>query len=416
MKVLVAGSGGREHALAWKLAQSPLIKQVIVAPGNPGMGGVATVLPCSMTPEGILNVARQEQVDLVVIGPEAPLVAGAADLLTEAGINVFGPGRSAAQLEGSKRFAKDFMQRHDIPTAASASFTDEAGALAHLETLLEPPVIKQSGLAAGKGVTVARNFFEAELAIQAAFAGPGSDGIVIEECLEGQELSLLLLVDGHTALPLLLAQDYKQLGDGDTGPMTGGMGAVAPAELLSKEQQRFIDEEIVKRTLAGLRAEKLDYRGVLFIGLMVTQNGIRVLEYNVRFGDPETQAVLPLLKSDLFELLLAATQQRLHEHELQWFDGATACIVLAAPGYPHEPQTGIPLGLPARPAGVYVFHAGTGMSGGKLFSTGGRVLNVVAVTRHLPASLAAAYEAVADIDFPGAQFRTDIGSRIPHSN
>jgi phosphoribosylamine--glycine ligase len=415
VKVLVIGSGGREHALAWKLAQSPQVTQVIVAPGNPGMGGVATVLACSLTPEAILELARQEAVDLVVIGPEAPLVAGAADLLEAAGIPVFGPGQAAAQLEGSKRFSKEFMERHRIPTAAYASFSDETAALDHLQTLVDPPVVKESGLAAGKGVTVARSHQEAGDAIRAAFRKPDSGGVVLEERLEGQELSLLLLIDGHTALPLVMAQDYKQLGDGDTGPMTGGMGAIAPVTLLSAGQQALVDELIVSRTLKGLQADGLDYRGVLFIGLMVGEDGVKVLEYNVRFGDPETQAVLPLLKNDLAELLLAATQRRLHEFTLQWRQGATACIVMAAPGYPGIPERGIPLGLPARRAGVYVFHAGTSLVGGRLTSSGGRVLNVVALTGDLQSAVAAAYEAVSQIDFPGGQFRSDIGSRVSHS-
>jgi phosphoribosylamine--glycine ligase len=412
VKILVIGSGGREHALAWKLAQSPLVTQVVVAPGNPGMGGVATVLACPPEPQAILELAKSEAVDLVVIGPEAPLVAGTADLLQQAGIPVFGPGSAAAQLEGSKQFSKDFMQRHGIPTAAWAAFDDLPAALQHLHALAEPPVVKESGLAAGKGVTVARTHLEAEGAIRAALAGGGS--VVLEERLEGQELSLLLLVDGHTALPLLMAQDYKQMNDGDTGPMTGGMGAIAPVELLTKEQQTEVEQLVVGRTLTGLQAEGFDYCGVLFVGLMVTDSGVKVLEYNVRFGDPETQAVLPLLRTDLAELLLAATQGRLHEYTLAWDEGATACVVLAAPGYPGTPETGIPLGLPIRRAGVFVFHAGTGLADGQLVSSGGRVLNVVALTADLQGAVAAAYEAVQEIDFPGGQYRSDIGSRISH--
>jgi phosphoribosylamine--glycine ligase len=412
LKVLVIGSGGREHALAWKLAQSARVSQVIVAPGNPGMGGIATVLPCQLTPEGILDLAKSEAVDLVVIGPEAPLVAGAADLLEEAGIAVFGPRQAAARLEGSKRFSKEFMERHGVPTAAYAAFDDEAAALAWLDAQAEPPVVKESGLAAGKGVTVATTHAEAREAIRAALARPDAGGVVLEERLQGQELSLLLLVDGHTALPLLMAQDYKQAWDGDTGPMTGGMGAVAPVSLLTPAQQVLVDEFIVGRTLRGLQADGLDFRGVLFIGLMVSEGEVKVLEYNVRFGDPETQAVLPLLKTDLAELLLATTQRRLHEFTLEWHEGATACVVLAAPGYPGEPERGIPLGLPARRAGVYVFHAGTSMIEGRLVNSGGRVLNVVALTPDLPGAVAAAYEAVTQIDFPGGQYRTDIGSRV----
>ncbi len=413
MKVLVIGGGGREHALAWKLAQSPRVARVIAAPGNPGMSGLGSVYGFDPDIDELVGFAQQEEVDLVVIGPEAPLVAGLADRLVERGIATFGPGQAGARLEGSKAYAKEFMRRHGIPTAASEAFDDEQAALEYLGTLSEPPVVKQSGLAAGKGVTVAADMAEAAAAVRAAFRVKGNDGVVLEERMYGRELSLLLLTDGVTARQLPLAEDYKQVGDGDRGPMTGGMGAIAPADLLSAGQLDEVRTRIIAPSLAGLKADGIDYRGVLFIGLMVTDKGVKVLEYNVRFGDPETQAVMPLLRSDLFELLLATSQGRLADVEPEWSDRAAACVVMCAPGYPGEPARGIPLNLPADEAGVHIFHAGTAFAEeGHLQSSGGRVLNVVTTGETVEEARSIAYEAVGRIGFEGAHWRTDIGARV----
>ncbi len=413
MKVLVIGGGGREHALAWKLGQSPQVERVIAAPGNPGMSGIGTVYGFDPDIDELVEFAQQEAVDLVVIGPEAPLVAGLADRLLERGINTFGPGKAGARLEGSKAYAKEFMRRHGIPTAASEAFTDERAAFEYLGTLSEPPVVKQSGLAAGKGVTVASDMAEAEAAVRAAFRVEGNDGVLLEERIYGRELSLLLLTDGVTARQLPLAEDYKQVGDGDRGPMTGGMGAIAPADLLTDEQLDEVRTKIIAPSLAGLKADGIDYRGVLFIGLMITKTGVKVLEYNVRFGDPETQVVMPLLKSDLFELLLATSQGRLADVVPKWSDRAAACIVMCAPGYPGKAVQGIPLSLPADEAGVHIFHAGTEFTeGGQLQCSGGRVLNVVTTGRTVEEARTVAYDAVGRIGFEGAHWRTDIGARV----
>lgn len=412
MKVLVVGAGGREHALVWKLSSSPLLTELLAAPGNPGMAGLARLFPEHRSVEQLTDLAVSEQVDLVVVGPEQPLTEGLADRLREHGIRVFGPHAAAARLEGSKRFAKEFMLRHGVPTAASGQFTDEASALAWLEEQSAPPVVKKSGLAAGKGVTVSASFAEAEEAIRAVFAEPDSEGLVLEERLEGTELSLLGITDGTAWLPLLPAQDYKYFGEGDTGPMTGGMGAVAPARLLSPAQEAQVETEIVQRTLAGLRADGLTFPGIIFIGLMLTADGVKVLEYNIRLGDPETQSVLPLLATDLLQVINAACDGELAGQQLSWHDRTAAGVVMAAPGYPGTPETGIPLAPAAEQPDLLVFHAGTSLEAGQLVSSGGRVLNVVGLADSLEAALAAAYRGVAETGFRDASFRRDIGFNL----
>ena len=416
MKVMVVGSGGREHALVWKLAQSERVTDIVAVPGNAGIGELARCLDAELTPEALLTVAEREDVEFTVIGPEVPLVAGVVDVFTAAGRRIFGPNRAAARLEGSKVFSKEFMARHDVPTAAYRSFTALGEAREYLETHYPdaesyPVVVKDSELAAGKGVTIARTRGEAVAALEAVL----KDGkeVVLEAFLSGQEVSLLLLTDGDAVKLLPLAQDYKQAFDGDVGPMTGGMGVVAPVPLLSDAQLREVMDTIITPTLAGLRAEGLSYRGVLFIGLMVTDGGVKVLEYNVRFGDPETQAVLPLLESDLLELLEATAAGRLHEVTPRWSKQASACVVLAAPGYPGGYPTGLPLELPdTLPENTQVFHAGTALAEGKLVSSGGRVLNVVAWAETLPEAVADAYRGVAAVDFPNMHLRRDIGGRL----
>lgn len=411
MRVMVVGSGGREHALVWKLSASPRVTEVLAVPGNAGIAQLAHCVDAELTPEALLSVAEREDVDFTIVGPEVPLVAGVADAFEAADRSIFAPNRAAAQLEGSKVFAKAFMARHNIPTAAYRSFTEFDAALAYLEAQTYPVVVKDSALAAGKGVTVAHTRAEAVGALGAVF---GADGeVVIEAFLSGQEVSLLLLTDGDAVQLLPLAQDYKQALDGDLGPMTGGMGAVAPVPLLSEAQLDVVLETIVKPTLSGLRAEGVVYRGVLFIGLMLTPEGVKVLEYNVRFGDPETQAVLPLLESDLLELLEATAAGRLAEVTPRWSAGASACVVLAAPGYPGGYPTGLPLNIPeALPENTLVFHAGTALGEGGLVSSGGRVLNVVALAETVSEAVAAAYAGVDTIDFGGAHLRRDIGGRL----
>ena len=416
MKVMVVGSGGREHALVWKLAQSERITEIVAVPGNAGIAELARCVAAELTPEALLAVAEREDVEFTVIGPEVPLVAGVVDAFTAAGRRIFGPNRAAARLEGSKVFAKAFMARYDVPTAAYRSFTAFDEALAYLETHYPnaesyPVVVKDSDLAAGKGVTIAHTHGEAVAALEAVLQGGGE--VVLEAFLTGQEVSLLLLTDGDAVKLLPLAQDYKQAFDGDLGPMTGGMGVVAPVPLLSDAQLTEVMETIVTPTLAGLRAEGLSYRGVLFIGLMLTDKGVKVLEYNVRFGDPETQAVLPLLESDLLELLEATAAGRLGEVMPRWSDKASACVVLAAPGYPGGYPTGLPLKLPGTlPEHIRVFHAGTALGKGGLVSSGGRVLNVVAWAETLPEAVADAYRGVAAVNFPNAHLRRDIGGRL----
>ena len=401
-KVAVVGEGGREQALAWALRAGGA--EVTHAPTLAPGGSVAALA------RAVLAQAPR----LVVIGPEAPLVAGLADELRAHGVAVFGPSRLAARLEGSKAYAKAFMRRHGVPTAAFAAFDDEAAALDHLARAPAPVVVKDSGLAAGKGVTVALSREEAEAAVRAVFEG-GRDGaeVVIEERLTGPELTVMLLVsDGvHVALPL--ARDHKRLEDGDRGAMTGGMGAVAPVALADPGLRDVIERSIVAPTLAGIAAEGMLYRGVLYLGLMLTPDGPKVLEYNVRFGDPEAQAVLPLLAGNAPELLLAVAEGRLAGADVAWRGGASVCVVMAAPGYPEAPRRGVPVRPPTTlPAGVSLFAGGMvpGAVPGEYLTTGGRVLSVVAVAESVAAARRLAYGVVAEVHFPGAQYRTDVGA------
>lgn len=411
MKVLLVGSGAREHAIAWALTRpttsGPAVSEVVAAPGNDGMRDLARVVGGRSDLNSLLAIAELEQPDLVVIGPEAPLVEGLADALREHGMTVFGPSKDAARLEGSKAFAKRFMLRHGVPTASFSTFTDEGAALAHLGSVKAPVVVKDSGLAAGKGVTVAQEIGEARAAVKALFEQPGAE-VVIEECLVGRELTLMLVTDGRDYHLLPVAQDYKHANDGNTGPMTGGMGAVAPIELKSGELDVLV-RTVVEPVLSGIRAEGLLYRGVLYLGLMLTASGPKLLEFNVRFGDPEAQVVLPLLDSNAAELFLAVASGRLAQHQPRWSDGSAVCVVLAAPGYPGKPQVGIDIALPTElPANVHLFHAGTRDQSGQLVSWGGRVLSVVARAADRATARELAYSVARSIEFPGAQLRNDV--------
>ena len=412
MKVLVIGSGGREHALAWKLSSSSRVREVLVAPGNAGMRDVARVIDVPVRVDALLELARAEEVAFTVVGPEAPLVDGIVDAFEAAGLRVFGPNAKAARLEGSKRFAKEFMARHGIPSAAFRTFRDAASAHDYLTDVGAPIVVKDSGLAGGKGVTVAHSVEEAATAIDALFERPDVE-VVIEEMLVGQEISLLVFTDGLAYRPMVLAQDYKQALDGDLGPMTGGMGTIAPAAVLSSAQQWQAMAKIVEPTLKALNADGIAFQGVLYFGLMMTDDGAKVLEFNVRFGDPETQVVLPLLDNDLLRVLESVVDRRLARLELCWTGRKAACVVMAAPGYPGEYRKGIPIGIPDDLGpDVMVFHAGTTVADGQLVSSGGRVLDVVALADDLETAVDRAYAAARRIDFPGARLRTDIGARL----
>jgi phosphoribosylamine--glycine ligase len=417
MNVLLIGSGGREHALAWAILASPLLGKLYCAPGNAGIAEIADCVALDVANHAaVVRFCRENRIELVVVGPEAPLVAGLADDLGAARIKVFGPSRSAAQLEGSKGFTKDFCAEHGIPTAAYARFGDREAALAHLQRQPLPIVVKADGLAAGKGVTVAETRADAVAAIEACFSGAlGNGGVVIEECLAGEEASFFALVDGSHALPLASAQDHKRAGDGDKGPNTGGMGAYSPAPAVTPEIARRTMDEIIWPTVKGMAARGTPYKGVLFAGLMLTDSGPKLIEYNVRFGDPETQALMLRLKSDLLSALLATADGVLKTFDVRWYDDHAITVVMAAKGYPGDYAKGTEIqGLDAAQAveGVEVFHAGTAReSGGRLLAMGGRVLNISARGRTLAEARERAYAAVGKINWPDGFCRSDIGWR-----
>jgi phosphoribosylamine---glycine ligase len=419
MKVLVVGSGGREHALCWALAASPLVREVHCAPGNGGIAKDARCVPIASDDlDGIVEFAREEKVDLVVVGPERPLVLGLVDRLGAAGIRAFGPSAAAARLEGSKAFAKAFCDRHGIPTASWRAFGpgEAAAARAHLRERGAPVVVKADGLAAGKGVVVADTIDEATAALDAVLGGAfGAAGerVVIEERLVGREVSLFALCDGRTVLPLGTAEDHKRAFDGDRGPNTGGMGAFSPSVRLTPELERRAMEEIVRPTVAGMAAEGAPFKGILYAGLMLTEDGPKLLEYNVRFGDPECQVILPRLMTDLGQLLVGAADGMLGHMDLPWYDLHALSVVLATRGYPGDYRTGSEIrGLEAAAAmeGVTLFHAATATGGGRVIAGGGRVLNVTATGRTLAEARARAYAAVDRIDWPEGFCRRDIGA------
>ncbi len=416
MKVLLIGAGGREHALAWKLAQSPLVEQLFAAPGNPGMAECAQLAPLDVEDHAAVSAfCRDNGVGFVVVGPEAPLVAGLADRLRTDGIDVFGPSAAAAQLEGSKGFTKDLCAKYDIPTGAYRRFTDAASAKAYVGEQGAPIVIKADGLAAGKGVTVAMSLDEALSAIDDCFDGAfGAAGaeVVVEAFLDGEEASFFCLCDGKNALPLASAQDHKRVGDGDTGPNTGGMGAYSPAPVMTAEMVERTMKEIIEPTIRGMAADGHPFSGVLFAGLMITKKGPELIEYNVRFGDPECQVLMMRLKSDLLPLLHAAATGRLDTVTAEWTDETALTVVLASKGYPGAYEKNTPIrSIPADGAATKVFHAGTALKDGQLVATGGRVLNATAVAPSVAAAQAAAYALADRVEWDNGFCRRDIGWR-----
>ena len=423
MRVLVVGSGGREHALCWKIADSPLCDALFCAPGNAGIAQVATCVPVAAEDmDGQVALALKEKIDFVVVGPDAAVVAGLVDRLAEVGIKAFGPTAAAARLEGSKAFMKDFFARHKIPTARYARFTDPKAAKAYVEYHGAPIVVKTSGLAAGKGVTVAQTVDEAVAAIDSMMVekifGDAGNEIVIEEFLAGEEASFFVLVDGENALPLVGAQDHKAVGDGDTGPNTGGMGAYSPAPIFDVAMQERVMREIILPTVRGMTADGCPFKGVLFAGLMITKDGPKTLEYNVRFGDPECQVLMLRMKSDLLPALIASADGQLKHFDIQWNNDPALVVVMAAQGYPGTPLKGTVIsGLDKAAAveGVTVFHAGTKAEtrDGKtvIVANGGRVLGIASTAKTVTEAQARAYKAVDAINWPEGFCRRDIGWR-----
>ena len=421
MKVLIVGSGGREHTLAWKIHQSSRLSRLYSAPGNPGSGELGQNVPISTSDlDGLLNFARQEQIDLTIVGPEAPLVDGIVDRFEAAGLRVAGPRQGAAQLEGSKVFSKDFMRRHGIPTARYRSYGD-AGAAAKALGRGEyefPVVVKADGLAAGKGVLICRDLEESLDAIRLVMEerkfGTAGEQAVIEEFLVGEEASFMVFTDGSRVLPMVPSQDHKAIYDGDKGPNTGGMGAYSVDWILTTEIREQVLDQVIGATIDGMAAEGHPFQGVLYAGLMLTADGPKVLEFNVRFGDPETQVLLPRLESDLLEVFWSMAHGELNLSEVNWVEDATVCVVLAAPGYPGSYQKGIPIqGIEKAEADPHtvVFHAGTALQDDLLVSSGGRVLGVTSTAPTLGEAIERAYQGAEKIEFSGKYYRRDIGAK-----
>ena len=418
MNVLIVGGGGREHALAWKIAQSPKVTALFCAPGNPGTAQVATNVNLQADDlDGLLQFALDQSIDLTVVGPEQPLVLGLADRFQEKRLKVFGPSAKAAQLEGSKAFSKNLMQKYGIPTAAYAAFDHADAARAYLKGK-GPQVVKADGLAAGKGVFVCADEAEAVDAIRRIMNdkifGESGNRIIIEERLEGQEVSLLAFTDGTTVLPMEVAQDHKPAFDGDTGPNTGGMGACSPAPVFTPELKQQVIDRVMLPAVNGMRAEGIPYQGVLYAGLMITADGPKVLEFNARFGDPETQPIMMRMDSDIVPVLEACANGTLDTCSLEWKPGAAVCVVMASEGYPGSYDKGRPIsGLDQANAlpGVSVFHAGTKQDGDIIVTNGGRVLGVTALGGNVQMAIVKAYQAVGKIKWPGVHYRTDIGQK-----
>lgn len=419
MKILVIGSGGREHALVWKVAQSPLVSKVYCAPGNPGIAELAENVPLKVDDlPGLLAFAQKEQIGLTVVGPELPLSLGIVDLFEDNGLTVFGARQNAAIIEASKAFSKDLMKKYNVPTAAYEVFTEIEPAIAFLDTLGLPVVVKADGLAAGKGVIIAQTREEAietvtDMLSGNAFGNAGSR-VVVEEFLRGEEASFLAFTDGKNIIPLASAQDHKPIFDGDKGPNTGGMGAYSPAPVVTPAIHEKVMQEVMRRTVDGMAAEGRPYKGVLYAGLMIDGGEIRTLEFNARFGDPECQPLLMRMKSDIVPVLLATAQGDISSINLEWHDKAAVCVVMAAGGYPGDYRKGdVITGLNKASAmeDLFVFHAGTASKDDTYVTNGGRVLGVTALGETVREAIARAYEGVAAITWPGVQYRTDIGNK-----
>ena len=417
MKILVIGSGGREHAIVWKIKQSPRVSHIYCAPGN---GGIASLAECvDIKADDIValaDFAHEKTIDLTVVGPEVPLVKGIVDLFEEEGLKIFGPSEAASRLEGSKVFAKNFMKRWDIPTAKYATFTDAKAAVVYLANHSYPLVVKASGLAAGKGVIICQDQAEAEAAIgkimgEKIFKDAGNS-LVIEEFLQGEEASILAVCDGKSFLLLDSSQDHKRILDDDKGPNTGGMGAYSPAPVVTDVLRKMIADTIILRVVEGMVDEEAPFKGILYAGIMVTKDGPKVLEFNTRFGDPEAQAILPRLKTDLVEVMLASIEGKISSLSLEWDERPCVCVVMAAGGYPGDYVTGkVISGLDQIPEGAIVFHAGTRKQGDTIVTSGGRVLGVTALGHGIAEAIARAYEAAGKISFEGRQYRKDIGKK-----
>ena len=416
MKILVIGGGGREHALVWKLNQSAHVEKIFCAPGNPGISEMAECVPIAVNKvDQLAEYAETQKIDMTVVGPEEPLVLGVVDEFKKRGLKIYGPDRQSAKLEGSKAYAKSVMKRFGIPTARYEEFTDFEDALGYLRDQGAPIVIKADGLAAGKGVTVAETQQEAEAALDDALRqgifGEAGHKVVIEEFLEGEEMTVLAFVDGETVLPLVPSQDHKPIFDGDRGPNTGGMGAYSPVPHL-EQWLREIQRLILKPLAKGLAESGQPYRGLLYTGLMLNESGPKVVEFNVRFGDPEAQVVLPLLENDLVEILSASFEGRLNEVELEWKKEASVCVIAAAPGYPGPPTKGLAIELPEfLEDGTQIFHAGTRIQESTLVTSGGRVFGVTAQATDIEQARNRVYQLMENIKFRGMQFRSDIGAK-----
>jgi len=419
MKIFVIGGGGREHALAWKIAQSPLVTELYCAPGNPGIAQHAECIDIPVTNlDALLTFAVEKNIDLTVVGPEDPLSRGIVDLFEGKALKVFGPSKAAAQLEASKAFAKHIMDKYAIPTAKHETFTDAESAIAYVHEQGAPIVVKADGLAAGKGVVVAQTVDEAIDAIRAMMSdkvfGDAGSRVVIEECLIGEEASILAFCDGTTVVPMIPSQDHKAVNDGDTGPNTGGMGAYAPAPVVPKDMLPEITRTVLQPCIDGMAKEGAPYKGVLYAGLMITAQGPKVIEFNCRFGDPETQVVLPLLTSDIVPIFHACCDGTLRETKIEWSNDACVSVVMASGGYPGTFEKGIPItgiGVAETNEAVKVFHAGTKQSGGDVVTNGGRVLNVTAIGPDIRGAVVSAYDAVSHIRFNRAHYRIDIGKK-----
>jgi phosphoribosylamine--glycine ligase len=421
VRVLVVGGGGREHAICWRLAQNPAVDRLYAAPGNAGIAELATLVPISAGDvDGLVEFAERESIDLTVVGPEAPLVAGIADEMQSRGLAVFGPTRDAARIEGSKAWARWLCEKHRIPTPRSQEFTDVASAMDFLDELSPPYVVKADGLAAGKGVTVAEDRGAARRALENCLVhrvfGEAGERVLVEEYLSGREVSAMALTDGKTVLPLALAQDYKRAYDGNRGPNTGGMGAFSPVTPVGEATEARIVEGILRAAVRALQSEGILYRGVLYAGLMVTGEGPKVLEFNCRFGDPETQVVLPRLVSNFGELLLACVEGNLSHYRVSWAPEACVGVVLASAGYPGPVEAGKPISgveEASKLDGVQVFHSGTALRDGRLVTAGGRVLTVTAMGDGVGEARRRAYEACEFIGFEGMHYRRDIAADVP---